>query len=232
MGVLSAVKEEPIQNAVTEDPFIVSKEGRHYHVDPHHEYDLRGLVVSYRKHNADYGMHERAGDHLNVADLCVLWGASSMLDLNDFDFRNGEFTCFVKTSSNKAWSLFDMEEMSNNHLITEDDALRDAILDADIGDQIHLTGWLADYAKSLDQKTPTGFVRKSSINRTDTGNGACETIYVQSFAIIKPYRSIWYALMLLSGVTFLATLVYYFRSESLYVEDPNRTKSIHPHSLY
>src|SRR5690606_17046270 len=38
------------------------------------EYDLKGLVVSWRRHDGNSRMHRRANDPLHGADVCVLWG--------------------------------------------------------------------------------------------------------------------------------------------------------------
>ena len=62
------------------------------------------------------------------------------------------------------------------------------------GDEVRIKGVLANY-----QNTATGFDRGTSISRTDTGNGACETIYVTDFEIAKEANRGWRALYRLSG---------------------------------
>lgn len=58
---------------------------------------------------------------LNVADVCVVWANNAFNpDLNRFEFWSGQFTCKVKTSDSGAWQQFRLEQLSNNHLITED----------------------------------------------------------------------------------------------------------------
>ena len=48
------------------------------------------------------------------------------------------------------------------------------------GDHIRLKGMLVEYSNPGN-----GFHRGTSVTRTDTGNGACETIYVNGFEVIK-----------------------------------------------
>ena len=55
------------------------------------------------------------------------------------------------------------------------------------GDQIKIKGYLVDYKVAKDGQTL--FTRGTSTTRTDNGNGACETIYVEDVEIIRknPY---------------------------------------------
>ena len=180
------VSREPAQSPVSEAPFQIVQAGVTYRIEPQFRYQLSGLVVSKRSHDGDSMLHGYWNDHLNVADLCVVWGSNATaLDLNAYDFWNGQFTCFVKTRDSAAWARFRMPQMSNNHLISADEYLRDAINDVEIGDQISLHGLLASYSNGA------GYERGTSTVRTDTGNGACETIYVESFVVERPMRSPW-----------------------------------------
>lgn len=142
--------------------------------------------MSYQHHNGERMLHRRWNDHLNAADVCVVWGANATsLDLNIFDFWNGQFTCFFRTRDEQAWRRFDPSGLANNHLITEDPYIRDLIDQVEIGDQIRIRGWLANYRQG------DGSVRGTSTSREDTGNGACETIYVREFQILAQMDNLW-----------------------------------------
>jgi len=73
-----------------------------------------------------------------------------------------------------------MTQLSNNHLLTDDPEVKRALMAAEPGDHIRLKGVLATYANPGN-----GFERGTSITRTDTGNGACETVYLQDFDIVN-----------------------------------------------
>jgi len=119
----------------------------------------------------------------------VVWGNNvTKVDLNAFDFGNGEFTCTFRTRDEQAWRAFHVEQISNNHLITDDAYLREQIGDLAVGDQIHIEGYLASYSNT------SGFSRGTSTTRTDTGNGACETVYVRSFDVVSAAPRGWRAL--------------------------------------
>lgn len=178
--------DSPTQSHSSEPGFKTAYANVQYSVEPRYAYELTGLVVSRAFHNAKYGLHRKWNDHLNVADLCVVWGENaSTLDLNAFDFRNGQFTCNFSTGSNESWKAFRPDELSNNHLLSDDDAIRKQIQAVTIGDRIHLTGWLSRYANNQ------GFSRDTSTTREDKGNGACETIYVERFEILDSMDNGW-----------------------------------------
>ncbi len=201
----SALAKEPRQAQVKQPPLDVEQGGVTYHVEPLYRYVLDGMVVSYRVHDADHLLHRIWNDHLNVADLCVVWGHDAGgVDLHAFDFTNGEFTCMFRTHNSAAWRAFRLDQISNNHLITADPLLRKRISDVTVGDQIHLEGYLSNYS------TTAGFHRGTSTTRQDTGNGACETVYVTSFDIVDPAPRRWRKLtsaalwgMLMSGSLWL-----------------------------
>ena len=178
--------DEPRQSGTRASPFDASFNGVDYRVEPEFEYDLYGMVVSYRHHDGNSRLHFLANDHLNMLDVCVVWGdTASSGFLNRMKFWNGIFTCNVKTSDNEAWQAFRMEQLSNNHLISDDEFIRRQVKKIRIGDQIRVRGYLASYSSEQGGK------RGTSTTRTDTGNGACETLYVEQFDIVGPAVSYW-----------------------------------------
>ncbi|PIE41796.1 MAG: hypothetical protein CSA49_01670 [Gammaproteobacteria bacterium] len=200
------VQQAPSQRPISAQPFEVTVNDTLYTVKPQYEYEIYGLVVSYQFHNGDYGLHRRWGDHLNVADICVIWQDNATSEyLGDMNFWNGEFTCFFKTYSDQAWAAFNGQQLSNNHLIAEDPYIRQQIEKVSIGDQIKISGWLSSYGK--DGQT----IRGTSTTRDDKGNGACETIYVNDFQILSSYTSNWKILMYLSVVVMVLIIVNHFR---------------------
>ena len=180
------VLAEPRQRATRAQAFDATYKGVDYLVEPEYAYDLAGMVVSFRHHDGNSRMHSRANDHLNMMDVCVVWGetATGRL-LHKIRFWNGIFTCNVRTRDQEAWEAFRMEQLSNNHLISDDDYIRDKVKDIRIGDQIRVQGYLASYSNE------DGGKRGTSTTRTDTGDGACETIFVEKFDIIEPAKSFW-----------------------------------------
>lgn len=201
-----ALAKDPRQQLTDERPFVVQYNDVEYRVEPEYSYDLVGLVVSFRHHDGRSRMHRLSNDHLNMLDVCVLWGdTASNPYLPKIDFWNGIFTCNISTRDRDAWASFDMTELSNNHLLSEDDFIRDRVRDIRVGDQIRVSGALASYVSG------NGSRRGTSTTRTDTGDGACETIYVRDFEILRAATSYW-RLSLYAALAVLAvTLFVHFR---------------------
>ncbi|RFF30623.1 hypothetical protein DZC52_07800 [Wenzhouxiangella sediminis] len=207
MWIHPAVADEPRQSPVDEPEFTTHANDVDYIVRPKYRYELTGLVVSFKRFSQDYGLHKRWNDFINVADVCVVWGDNATdVDLNAFDFWNGEFTCTFSTRNETAWRRFDKNKLSNNHLITDSPRVREVIEELEVGDQVRFSGWLAEYGE------PGGPFRSTSTTRTDTGDGACETVYVADMEIVGSMSTIWRHLVWLSVAGLLVSIVLWFRT--------------------
>lgn len=206
INVVAAVREEPLQKPTSAPTFDVDYNNVRYNVDPEFAYELHGVVVSYRHHEGTSRMHSRAKDHLNMLDVCVVWGENAGNPaLQEFEFWNGIFTCNFKTRDHDAWTAFRPEQLSNNHLVSDDEWIRKKVKQVAVGDQIRVRGFLASYGNA------EGGRRGTSTTRTDTGDGACETIYVREFDILEPAASRWRMSMYGSLALFLGALALHFR---------------------
>jgi len=199
------IANEPKQTRTREKPFYATVNDVEYLVEPEYAYDLTGMIVSYRHHEGNSRMHLQANDHLNMADVCVVWGDNIQSELHELDFWNGIFTCNVFTRDMQAWESFDMNQLSNNHLISDDEFIRRQARKIRIGDQIRVRGYLASYSNNGGGK------RGTSTTRTDTGDGACETVFVEYFRIVEPATSYWRISMWTSLALLLAGLFIHFR---------------------
>jgi len=206
VDLLPALASEPKQTATRKKSFNAVYGDVEYLVEPEYDYDLYGMIVSYRHHEGNSRMHRRAGDHLNMLDVCVVWGDNATSPLiHKLKFWNGIFTCNVKTSDQDAWDAFDIYQLSNNHLISDDDYVRGQVKEIGIGDQIRVRGYLASYSNGGGGK------RGTSTTRLDTGDGACETLYVEQFDIVQPATSGWRISMYASLAVFLLATFLHFR---------------------
>ena len=150
-------------------------------------------------------MHRWSNDHLNMADVCVVWSDTAFSPtLRKLNFWNGIFTCNVQTRDSVAWSQFKMNQLSNNHLISADEFIRDRAGEIRIGDQIRIKGSLVRYGAT------GGGLRGTSTTRDDSGDGACETILVDELEIVQPGSSRWRAAMYAALVLLVASLAVHF----------------------
>ena len=63
------------------------------------------------------------------------------------------------------------------HMIPADDSVARALKRVRVGDVVTLDGYLVEADK------PGGWRWRSSLTRDDTGDGACEVVYVKDLAI-------------------------------------------------
>ncbi|PIE01707.1 MAG: hypothetical protein CSA81_10580 [Acidobacteria bacterium] len=203
--ILELLYSEPIQtDADVPEPFEVHVQRESYLVTPRFYYEIYGLVVSH--HHADSVtdvLHEKWDDYLNIKDICVVWGPNIQSGVYlETTYSSGNFTCFCKFRDRATMDRFDWTAMSNNHLLSDNAAISRRILNADIGDQIAIRGFLSKYENARN-----GFKRDTSTTRTDTGNGACETIYVTDFEILKAGSFIPRLVNYVSGGLFCVALI-------------------------
>jgi hypothetical protein len=197
--------DAPRQLRADKNPFTVDYAGVTYRVEPQFEYELHGMIVSFRLHDGESRMHRLANDHLNVADLCVVWSDTAFSPtLRKVDFWNGIFTCNFQTGDAEAWARLRADQVANNHLLSADAAIRERVADVRIGDQIRVRGWLASYGSGAAK-------RGTSTTRDDTGDGACETIFIDEFEVLEPARSGWRLALYVSLVVLGVALLVYFR---------------------
>lgn len=207
----SALFNEPQQIQIEQAAFQTTRNEVIYTVQPLYDYELFGLVVSKHDANAwwDY-VHEEWSDNLNIVDLCVIWGKNAQTGgytSSDIAFSSAQFTCYWQTRTQEATAAFDTYSLSNNHLLSDDPQLAKVMRDAQIGDQIHFHGQLAEY--SHNHGIP--FKRGTSITRSDTGGHACETIFVDRFEILKPGNQGWRKLQKLAIAGLVLYLILWFK---------------------
>lgn len=111
--------------------------------------------------------------------------------------------CNFSTRSDQAFHAFDQAAISNNHLLAASAQLREKVAQIRIGDQIHLKGYLASYSHNHG----FAFKRGTSIIRTDSGNGACETIYLEDIEIVRPSMLLWRTLMYVAILGFVISVL-------------------------
>jgi len=207
-GIFPQLFREPLQ--VKENlpaAFQVTRKKIAYTVTPLYHYELFGLVVS--QHRSDSLLdisHRRWQDYLNIKDLCVVWGKNISSGVyRKMKFWNRDFTCMCSFPDQETAVLFSGSHLSNNHILCADENLSRRILKVRPGDQIYFKGYLVNYSQPANQ-----FARGTSVGRDDTGNGACETVYVTDFSILKRANPVWRAinpLAFLAGAAFLIALL-------------------------
>jgi len=182
-AVEAALLQEPEQGTTAREPFEFEYKGQQCRVKPVATYELWGLVVS---HNNIESIADLYHDSTSVdtKDLCVIWGSN--LEGDDFrqvEYESGSWTCYFQYPKGVR---FAHNELGNNHLITDNPAIRDQIAEVKVGDQIRMRGLLVDY--QMDDWE--SFWRRSSTVRTDT---LCEVVFVEELEVLQQGTPGWYS---------------------------------------
>ena len=202
---------DPLQRPTREAEFTTRVNDQAYLIKPRFDYRLDGVVVSYHDADdfSDIWHHGDWKDFLNLRDLCVVWGSNVASEVYlDMEFHNDSWTCWAAWPNREVGERFSMTELSNNHLLIDDEELKARLMSAEPGDQVRLRGVLAEY-----RNPQNGFFRSTSTTRDDTGNGACETIYVTDFEIVRkanPGLRFYYALAKWSALVSLLGFAIFF----------------------
>lgn len=214
--MLDELKKDPIQTQTDKKEFEVEKNGIIYIIKPLYNYELNGMIVSYHHSSnwLDY-YHEKWKDYLNIKDICVIWDKNIETGIyKKLKFKNGSFTCYVDSKSSitrEDWQKYNSANLSNNHLLSNNEEINKKILTAKNGDQIYFKGYLVEYSIKNED-----FKRGSSTTRTDFGSGACETIFIEDFQILKsanyPWRDVYEISKYLLIGSFVVLVMLFFKS--------------------
>jgi hypothetical protein len=183
------LRNEPLQEPILPAPFTTTVRGVTYTVNPVADYEIWGLVVSNHDTSTWWNwIHKASNDNLNVVDLCVVFAENVKTGgYVGLDYSSGQFVCYVQTRSSEKWQRFSTRALSNNHLLADRPSIVSKLRNVQIGDQVRIRGWLATYAHNHG----FAFTRGTSLTRDDTGNGACETVYVQEVDVLRAGGGLW-----------------------------------------
>ena len=141
-------------------------------------YDIEGLVV----HTKDY-MGFDISDQLSPCDIGLAWGNVAANNLSgiiswDHGIRNLKMSCKTEVISFLGGREYIDSHVSNNHVIPADLWVFWNLRSIHAGDHVRLKGYLV-YVDGINTDG-TNFKWYSSQVRSDTGDGACEIMYVTS----------------------------------------------------
>ncbi len=143
-----------------------------YVIKPLARYEITARVLSKESYRWDQGAN------LAPVDLAMGWGPMSDSAVLDklkisqgnrwFQWRADAFPISVEEISRHA---------ANMHLIAADNVIAKQIRKVRPGKIITMRGYLVEVTGK------DGFTWRSSLSREDTGGGACELMWVESFAV-------------------------------------------------
>lgn len=141
------------------------------------EYELTGVVKSKKKYS-DFP------SQISEYDLAIAWG----------DLNKEEVDSSIKYSQRGRWYYYRYsadcpvsqsyisKHSSNTHIIHKDKDILKEIKKIDKGDHVKLKGFLVDVDFKNSDNMP---LWKTSRTRSDTGNGACEILYLEEVEVYE-----------------------------------------------
>lgn len=162
----------PIQKNTQSEPFIVEKDGKKYEITPLKDYVLSGVVLS-KKGYSDYG------SKLAPYDFAFAWGELiNPENRKGVDFWQSNRWYYFRTDSSQQDVKFIDDRSANVHLVPKNENILKAMKSTPKYKEVTYIGKLISI-KGIDDN----FSWSSSLSRTDTGDGACELMYVEKIII-------------------------------------------------
>ena len=193
-GVLAP--ESPLQQTVAgAEPFLHGD----YELTPLAAFEVKARVLGREDYSLD------AGASLSPMDLALGWGRmSDERILEHIDIRQSGRFYFWSTDQFPIPRREIESHSANMHLVPSRPGVESIMDDVREGQLIALRGFL------IRARHRNGATWSSSLTREDTGNGACETIYVEQFRILEPATSYWRISMWSSLAILILSLAFHF----------------------
>lgn len=170
------IKLDPLQDNSSNPPMPVLHFGKKMIIlSAKAAYQIDGVLISKKRYYRGF-MND-----LSPYDFALAWG--DVPDMRDeVEFSQVIRYCLFKLKSGSSIDPgYIQNHMSNNHLIPANKNIRRAMAKAKHDDKIRIQGHLVDVEASQNGHLLSTW--RSSDRRDDTGNGACEIIYVKSLRI-------------------------------------------------
>jgi hypothetical protein len=169
-GVLA--KAEPTQTPI-DRAAPLEKNG--FAIKPITRYEITARVLSRESYRWD------AGAKLVPVDLTMGWGPmsdSSVLSKIEITQSSRWYNSYIPNLNEFPVSMDEVNRhTANMHLIAADNAIAKQIRTIRPGKIVNMRGYLVEVSGK------DGFTWRSSLSREDSGGGACELMWVESFSV-------------------------------------------------
>lgn len=167
------VDEVPYQQAVqSRTSFTVDD----YTITKKFEFRIKAKVISKKNYYFDFQ------SDLSKTDLGLGWGdMSDESIINEFEFSQSNRFMRWKAETWPKPRNEVQNQLTNTHLIPATASVENDIDNVRQGDIVVISGYLVNVTSNS-----SNWYWKSSESRTDTGDGACELIWVENLKIVTP----------------------------------------------
>lgn len=171
-----SIEADPVQTADKETILPPMQIGRNkYFFTVKAGYQISGLLVGKRYYRQGHW------GRLSPYDYSLVWGNMPSY-LPHLKFSNAFRFCLYKHKQNVILDNKYIEShVSNNHIIPSNQNIRHALKTVRKGNLVRIDGYLVNVTANVKGKGTSNW--NTSTVRTDTGNGACEIVYVAKLQI-------------------------------------------------
>lgn len=167
-GTGAVANNPPINQAVNQNSFNVNG----YRITPLESFEIEARVLS-----TEHYLFGREAD-LSPVDLALGWGKmSDEAILKDIKISQSNRFYYWRVDEFPIPRREIETQSANMHMIPADDAIASTLKSVKTGQVVKIRGFLVR-ADASD-----GWHWQSSLTREDTGNGACEVVYVKSLTV-------------------------------------------------
>lgn len=163
---------EPLQGEAGREAFTLDTRKGAVTLHPRAAYDAAAVVEGAERYRFDRTAF------LSPVDLVLTWGELPRAPYQG-EISYAQMARFYHwhTSSPELDLDYIAEHSANTHLIPANDNVRRAVLTVDRGDEVRIRGLLVDVVAE------NGLTWSTSRSRGDTGQGACELVYVEEIQV-------------------------------------------------
>lgn len=169
-GVIAS--QQPTQQSIPNSSNQQGFTHNGYQITPLEEFAIEARVLAAK----DYTFGREAD--LSPVDLALGWGAmSDEAVLKDIKISQSNRFYFWRVESFPIPRQEIETQSANMHMIPADSQVERTLKSVRPGQVVKLTGYL------VEAKADDGWRWKSSLTRNDTGNGACEVVFVKTLSV-------------------------------------------------
>lgn len=164
--------EDPAQEALEgAEDIVLEAKGHELVLTPRARYRITGYAAEVSRTLLD------EWDFAMPMDVALVWGpVADPAVLRRLKFHlSGRYVSYFYEGAAPAAAL--PTHIANNHLIPADEDVAERLDEVRIGDLVTLTGQLVDV--EIREGARSVFKARTSLQRGDTGSGACEILYVE-----------------------------------------------------
>lgn len=182
MGISSDLiitEQAPLQTPIeSADTFEIEVSKGTFTLTPVARYSIAALVVSKKKYTTDWN------SHLAPFDLALAWGDLALQDI-DHQVKYEQYSRWYHFEVKPGSSLsidYIYKHSANTHIIPSNINIHRAIEHIRKKDIVYLEGYLVNIKGTYKNRS---YSWNSSTSRDDSGNGACEILFVNRVRIFN-----------------------------------------------